>query len=63
MLQTLLAERFGLKVHHESKDIDGYDLILAKGGPKLKIAEPPSAPWLPSPSLPEDNLRGTKMGA
>jgi uncharacterized protein (TIGR03435 family) len=42
MLQTLLAERFGLKVHHESKDVDGYELIVAKGGPKLKTAEPRS---------------------
>jgi uncharacterized protein (TIGR03435 family) len=44
MLQALLVERFGLKVHHETKDFDGYDLVVAKGGHKLKPAEPPGAP-------------------
>jgi len=36
MLQNLLAERFRMTVHHETKMIDGYDLVVAKGGPKLK---------------------------
>ena len=34
-LQTLLAERFQLKFHHESKEIGGYALTAAKGGFKL----------------------------
>jgi uncharacterized protein (TIGR03435 family) len=35
MLQTLLAERFHLRVHTEtSKEL--YALVVAKGGPKLK---------------------------
>ncbi len=36
MLQNLLAERFRLKVHHESREFPAYDLTVAKGGPKLK---------------------------
>jgi uncharacterized protein (TIGR03435 family) len=42
MLQHLLADRLGLKVHWASKAIDGYDLVVAKGGPKLKPATPDS---------------------
>jgi uncharacterized protein (TIGR03435 family) len=36
MLQGLLAERFGLKMHREQKDLPMYALIVAKNGPKLK---------------------------
>jgi len=39
MLQTLLADRFNLKVHKESKVMPSYELIAAKGGPKLTRAE------------------------
>jgi len=36
MLQNLLAERFHMVVHHETKECDGYDLLVAKGGVKMK---------------------------
>jgi uncharacterized protein (TIGR03435 family) len=36
MLQNLLAERFHMVVHHVTKDYDGYDLLVAKGGLKMK---------------------------
>jgi uncharacterized protein (TIGR03435 family) len=36
MLQALLADRFLLKTHRESKDFPVYALIVAKGGPKLR---------------------------
>jgi uncharacterized protein (TIGR03435 family) len=36
MLQSLLAERFKLVVHKETKELPTYALIVAKGGPKLK---------------------------
>jgi uncharacterized protein (TIGR03435 family) len=48
MLQNLLAERFGLKLHRERKEWPAYDLVVAKGGPKFKEsptpenAEPPA---------------------
>lgn len=36
MLQTLLAERFGLKEHSETQEHPVQALVVAKGGPKLK---------------------------
>lgn len=38
MLQALLAERFKLKVHSESRQAPVYELVVAKGGSKLKDA-------------------------
>jgi uncharacterized protein (TIGR03435 family) len=36
MLRNLLEERLHLAVHHESRIVAGYALVLAKGGSKLK---------------------------
>jgi uncharacterized protein (TIGR03435 family) len=36
MLQTLLAERFNLKFHHERKETPVYAMIVGKDGPKFK---------------------------
>lgn len=36
MLRNLLAQRFRMTVHHGTKVLDGYDLVVAKGGPRLK---------------------------
>jgi uncharacterized protein (TIGR03435 family) len=36
MMQAMLAERFGLTVHHEPKEVSGYALVVAKNGPKLE---------------------------
>ena len=38
MLKALLEERFKLTAHRETKDVQGYVLTIAKGGPKLKPA-------------------------
>lgn len=35
MLQRLLAERMGLEFHHETRDLDGYELLTAKNGIKM----------------------------
>jgi uncharacterized protein (TIGR03435 family) len=40
MVQSLLEERFGLKVHRETKEVDGYSLIVGKHGPRLQPAKP-----------------------
>jgi len=40
MVQVLLADRFKLVVHHEARELPLYNLIVAKGGPKLKEAKP-----------------------
>lgn len=39
MVRNLLADRFGLKVHDETKEMPVYALVVAKGGPKLKEAK------------------------
>jgi uncharacterized protein (TIGR03435 family) len=36
MVQRMLADRFGLQVHYETKDLQAYALTVAKDGPKLK---------------------------
>jgi uncharacterized protein (TIGR03435 family) len=36
MLQNLLAERFKLIMHRETKDASGYALVIAKNGLKMK---------------------------
>jgi uncharacterized protein (TIGR03435 family) len=41
MMRSLLEERFGLKVHYESRLEPVYDLMLGKGGSKLKLAADP----------------------
>jgi uncharacterized protein (TIGR03435 family) len=38
MLQTLLAERFRLKIRREQRSLPAYALVVAKGGPKLQPA-------------------------
>jgi uncharacterized protein (TIGR03435 family) len=43
MLQSLLEERFGLKVHRDMRTGQGFALVVGKNGPKLKPAEPPPA--------------------
>lgn len=39
MLQTLLAERFQMKSHRETKEVEGYVLSVAKGGVRMKDEE------------------------
>jgi uncharacterized protein (TIGR03435 family) len=36
MLQTLLAERFGLATHRETQERSGYALVVTRGGAKLQ---------------------------
>jgi len=38
MMQALLAERFHLKFHRETREMPGYALVVGKNGPKLKEA-------------------------
>lgn len=40
MLKPVLEDRFKLKVHTETKEMPVYELVVAKGGPKLKEATP-----------------------
>ena len=45
MWQSLLAERFGVKLHHESKEFKVEELVVAKSGHKLKesVVDDPDA--------------------
>ena len=52
MLRNLLADRFQMKIHHETRNFPGYELTVAPGGPKLKetmqaAASDPAPPALP----------------
>src|SRR3569833_1041748 len=40
MLQTLLADRFQLKLHHETRSLQGYAIVVAKDGLKMKPSVP-----------------------
>jgi uncharacterized protein (TIGR03435 family) len=40
MLQPLLADRFRLKAHWETKELPVYALVIAKSGPKFHEARP-----------------------
>jgi len=39
-LQELLADRFKLTLHRETRNLDVYELVVAEGGPKLKETKP-----------------------
>jgi uncharacterized protein (TIGR03435 family) len=57
MLQALLAERFAVKIHKETRVLPVYELSIAKGGPKLKEVDvtklPSMEPGLPPPPPPK----------
>jgi uncharacterized protein (TIGR03435 family) len=40
MLQPLLADRFRLQFHRETRTVPGYTLTVAKGGIKAELADP-----------------------
>lgn len=50
MLQDVLAERFHLRFHRDTKNFPAYDLTVGKNGPKLKVSEyvPPPNPRIPN---------------
>ncbi len=50
MVQTLLADRFKLAMHRETRDLPVYDLLVVKGGPKLP---PPRRACSDDPPLPQ----------
>jgi uncharacterized protein (TIGR03435 family) len=56
-MQSLLADRFKLKVTHETKQLPVYALVIAKGGPKMtESTDPPSPiPDCPRPCLSSNN--------
>jgi len=67
MILPLLQERFGLKFHHETRELPMYSLVVAKGGPKLKasttpVSPPPGVPAAPNgPSSPDQPGRAAGL--
>ncbi len=59
MEQSLLADRFNLKVHFETREMPAYALVVAKRGPKLIAAKSDEATRI---SL-VGNVRGGEMTA
>ena len=49
MLQALLAERFGVKIHKETRTLPAFEMSVAKGGPKLKEVDVAKLPGMPEP--------------
>jgi uncharacterized protein (TIGR03435 family) len=45
MLQTLLARRFGMSLHRETRTMSAYTLTVTKDGSKLKASEPGTRIW------------------
>jgi len=46
LLQNLLADRFGLRVHWEARESSVYALVIAKDGPKFKASPTARAPGI-----------------
>jgi uncharacterized protein (TIGR03435 family) len=66
MWQDLLAERFGLKVHMSEKEMPGYELVVAKSGPKFHVEpgfpEPPAGKRYARVGIPPRTWRQTFIG-
>ncbi|MFZ0818813.1 MAG: TIGR03435 family protein [Candidatus Acidiferrales bacterium] len=59
MLQALLADRFKLIIHRETKELPVYMLVIAKGGPKLQ--ETKAAAGAPNASAPPGRGGGASV--
>ena len=64
MMQSLLAERFKLASHHETRELAMYSLVVAKGGPKIHLTEAPPVMGQTPFSMPgRGRLVGTQVSA
>jgi uncharacterized protein (TIGR03435 family) len=58
LIQSLLAERFQLRIHRETRELPIYSLVVGKSGPKLQTSTATSGPtWSKTPGL----LTGEKI--
>ena len=61
MVQSLLEDRFHLKMHREMRELPVYDLVVAKSGSKMKLSDDQSpivAPERGSPPPPKPQRGG-----
>ncbi len=66
MMQSLLEDRFHLKIHRETREVPVYVLTVAKGGVRLPAAKQPCftvGPGHPQPDLPLEQLIRLRCGA
>ena len=61
MLQALLAERFKLTLHRDTRELPVYALVVGKGGPRLQPATEPEASG-PLPEPPGSTVLYTPQG-
>ena len=68
MLQRLLADRFHLALHHETKELQGYELVRGKTGTKLRPSaevgpdvQPTEAPKTDANGFPQLSAPGLVM--
>ena len=56
-VQSLLEDRFQLKIHHETRELPTYELVIAKSNLKMKLSEDQTPFKIPepgtAPSLPQ----------
>jgi uncharacterized protein (TIGR03435 family) len=52
MLQSLLEDRFQLKLHRETKESPVYALVIGKDGPKIKLVPDQTSPTVNGPAPP-----------
>ena len=50
-LRSLFTDRFKLAVHHESKELPAFALVVSKGGSKLHVAKKPRDFFTARPGL------------
>ncbi len=58
MMESLLEDRFQLKLHRETRSGPAYDLTVAKGGPKLKANDGNCTMDVPPAAVPRDPATG-----
>jgi uncharacterized protein (TIGR03435 family) len=61
MMQSLLEDRFHLKLHRETRSGPAYELTVAKGGPKLKASNGSCAIDVPPSAVPRDPATGNPV--
>jgi uncharacterized protein (TIGR03435 family) len=62
-LRSLLSERFNLKFHRETREMPGFALVVAKGGPKMQESrEDEERKPVKNPVKPEGESEALKKG-
>jgi len=62
MIQAMLADRFQLKAHKETRDMPVYELVVAKSGSKMKLSDDQTPPAPLAAAPPGDRGAGPGPG-